>query len=351
MASPPRSSPATSPPFPHHIPLPNLNNPRKRPSVHPPQQYNTSKRRKQSSVAGSAVSSAHPLRQTSFPPEVGSFGNNVLGSPSVESDITGVTGEGGRSVATAGTGKGIKKKGKNSGRDLGGSVVGIGKRRSERSATGDVGDEEEDEDDGGEGLVDDGEELDKAAERKNLSILVDAFDPDQAERYEMFRRVKLKKETVRKIANFTLAQSVPAPVITTINGYTKTFIGTLIERAREIQQQWAAIETSPPRSQRQQQISIDPTDFSSHNPNNDLAFTEGSSNVIDPALLLGDEGAGLGEKHKRGLGPLLPDHLREALRRYRRDGEGNATGLTGFSVGLGVPGSGSARLQGRRLFR
>ena len=155
----------------------------------------------------------------------------------------------------------------------------------------------------------------------------------------------------RQIANFTLAQSVPAPVITTINGYTKTFIGTLIERAREVQQQWAALETPPPTPRRQQRVSIDPTDFHAENPNNEMAFAEGTSNAVDPALLLGDEGTKQAEKQNRDLGPLLPDHLREALRRHRRDGEGNATGLSGFSVGLGVPGTGSARLQRRRLFR
>ena len=154
-----------------------------------------------------------------------------------------------------------------------------------------------------------------------------------------------------QIANFTLAQSVPAPVITTINGYTKTFIGTLIERAREVQQQWAAIETPPATPQRQQQITIDPTDFNAKNPDNDAVFAQGSSSSIDPALLLGEDEPVEAVKQKKHLGPLLPDHFREALRRYRRDGDGNATGLTGFSVGLGLAGSGAARLQGRRLFR
>lgn len=94
---------------------------------------------------------------------------------------------------------------------------------------------------------------------------------------------------------------MPAPVITTINGYTKTFIGHLIERARDVQEQWA--EADAARS--------------------------------DPQL----------------VPPLLPDHLREALRRYRRDGGTQATGLTGSSVGLGVAGTAVARTQGRRIFR
>lgn len=56
-------------------------------------------------------------------------------------------------------------------------------------------------------------------------------------------------------------------------------------------------------------------------------------------------------KQNKELGPLLPDHLREALRRYKRDGEGGGAGLAGVSLGLGVPGAGAARLGGKRLFR
>ena len=118
----------------------------------------------------------------------------------MESDVTGFTGDGARSAITAGTGRGGKKKrGKKGARDVSGSVVAGTRGRSERSVTGDVGEEDDEEDDGGEGLIDDGEQLDMAAEKKNLSVLVDAFGPEQAERYEMFRRVKLRKETVRKV--------------------------------------------------------------------------------------------------------------------------------------------------------
>ena len=82
-----------------------------------------------------------------------------------------------------------------------------------------------------------------------------------------------------------------------------------------------------------------------------MFMCEEDSNTISVDVLQGDDTNSAVEKTQKDLGPLLPDHLREALRRYRRDGEAIATGLTGFSVGLGIPGSGSARLHGRRLFR
>ena len=57
--------------------------------------------------------------------------------------------------------------------------------------------------------------------------------------------------------------------------------------------------------------------------------------------------------HKGGL---LPDHLREALRRYKTDGEGAGVGFGGISLPmLGTQGPGTWRvgagMGGRRLFR
>lgn len=152
--------------------------------------------------------------------------------------------------------------------------------------------------------------------------------------------------------NQTVSQSVPPAVITTINGYTKTFVGTLIERAREVQQQWAALETPP---QTPPKIPIDPTDFYGQSLNDNIFTAESSGDAFADLTTAAQSGGKQAEKASapgsRDLGPLLPDHFREALRRYKRDGEGGGTGLTGVSVGLGLPGSGSARIGGRRLFR
>ena len=186
----------------------------------------------------------------------------------------------------------------------------------------------------------------------------------------MLRRCKLKKEVVRKvcivacaqvnpvelrlpqIVNQTVSQSLPAPVITTINGYTKVFVGTLVERAREVQQQWAALETPPDTPPK---VPIDPTDFHQENPNNEIfAAHETSGNAFSDLTIAAEQNRPAERKKveaPKDLGPLLPDHFREALRRYKRDGEGGGTGLAGGSVGLGIPGVGAARLGGKRLFK
>ena len=143
---------------------------------------------------------------------------------------------------------------------------------------------------------------------------------------------------------------MPPTVITTVTGATKTFIGTLIERAREVQLEWAALE-APPKTP--SKVPIDPTDFHVENPNNEsfTAATGGNAFAdLTSAAQSGGEPAKEMEPPKE-LGPLLPDHFREALRRYKKDGDGGGTGLTGVSVGLGMPGSGSLRLVGKRLFK
>lgn len=258
-----------------------------------------------------------------------------------------------------------------------------------------------------------------------------------------FRYLKLIGLRNLQITNQTLSQSVPQSVILTINGYTKTFIGELIDRARQVQLEWhiAALDqpyptrlipqlnppprsnppysahpsspysannfqnapvnsannngvravpspyasptpTQPPQttnaqsqsnssapgpgqqqppasqaqstsqsqpSQPQPQSSTQPSQSQpqSQAKTNDTSSPASTSSPVQaPALkkdqtcadLMGDE-----------LGPLTPDHLREALRRYKKDREGNATGFLGLSL-EGRENS-AAKLGGRRLFR
>ena len=139
-------------------------------------------------------------------------------------------------------------------------------------------------------------------------------------------------------------------MVVTVSGYTKAFVGILIERAREVQQQWAILGTPTPTPKK---VPVDPTDFHMANPNNDIYSAESSGSALQDLMKAAQGAAEPMNQHveRTDLGPLLPDHFREALRRYKRDGEGGGVGLAGVSVGLGVPGTGAARLGGRRLFK
>ncbi|KAF8424731.1 hTAFII28-like protein conserved region-domain-containing protein, partial [Tirmania nivea] len=130
--------------------------------------------------------------------------------------------------------------------------------------------------------------------KQRLALLVEHFDNDQLARYEAYRRSNLNKAAVKKITNQTLSQSVTANVGTVIGGFAKVYVCDIVQSALEIQNEW------------------------------------------------GDKG------------PLLPDHLREAARRYRMERQG-AVGnryLGGMHNGPG-PGLGADTFGGgvTRLFR
>jgi transcription initiation factor TFIID subunit 11 len=163
-------------------------------------------------------------------------------------------------------------------------------------------------------------------------MLIEAFTPDQAERYDMFRRVKLRKDQVRRVRgrafvilscveltwlqliNHILSQSVPPSVVVTVMGSTKVLLGELIERGRGIQAEWQATSET---------------------------FPSGKSVPDDTSL---DDRTKVADR-----GPLTPDHIREALRRYKRDREGGSAGYLGASLrGTEVT---AARAGNRRLFR
>src|SRR5690242_11240303 len=73
-----------------------------------------------------------------------------------------------------------------------------------------------------------------------------AMDPAQADRYATYRRIRLKRETVRRLVNQTLSQSVPQPVIIAVTSYSKAFIGELIDAALTVRDEWAASRTHLP---------------------------------------------------------------------------------------------------------
>ena len=102
---------------------------------------------------------------------------------------------------------------------------------------------------------------------------------------------------MRKIANFTLAQSVPPAVVTSVNAYSKTFVGAIIEGARTVQEEWARAEGN-------------------------IEWNEaGGALEVGQGWKADANGPGGGGVKRRALGPLLPDHIRESLRRWKRDGE------------------------------
>jgi transcription initiation factor TFIID subunit 11 len=192
-------------------------------------------------------------------------------------------------------------------------------------------------------------------------MLEEFMTPSQADRYATYRRIRLKRETVRKLVNQTLSQSVPQPVIIAVTSYSKTFIGELIDRALTIRDEWAAVATHLPNPDLPAQIlqqslgrpSAHIKDERNRPTNTDIQSAGWYLNQVDRSQSLWKEvekDAGLKERLKVcDKGPLTPAHLREAMRRYKRDRDGGGSGFAGMSL-EGVERT-MGRTGGRRLFK
>lgn len=189
--------------------LTTLSNPSKRP---PGPSLNTggpenAKRRKPSTF--SAVSSGHPLRQASFPPpdNVIASRQSSLSPPVSTTGRSSVIGGGKRSRggrrkaadarSQAGTSAAGTTTKAGSGAGKGSAVNGAGQYAAEED------DADEDEEDGlQDAMLEAGaipDEAQQKLEREHLRMLIDAFNPEQADRYDMWRRAKLNKAVVRRV--------------------------------------------------------------------------------------------------------------------------------------------------------
>lgn len=230
---------------------------------------------------------------------------------------------------------------------------------------------------------------------------MDAFNPLQSERYDLFKRAKLRKESLRRIVNHALSQSVPASVVTTVNGFTKVFAGEMIEKARTVQAEWAdahdqaallAFEAEEAAAEKAAQARAQAVPKSNsatsvpasgsgppsngvkkESPDDDQARlsplpSPAPGNNASPAPSSQQPGRSSAQgpaslRPRREFRPppnphrgqLLPSHLREALRRSKRDGESGGVGYSGLSMdNFGVKGAftwNSGSVGGRRLFR
>lgn len=379
MASPPASSPP-----------PSLALPRQRPTINtgglalptnPP-----NPRRKPSTA--SATSSSHPLRQTSFPPpESRSAVYSPEGSADFsDSEINGAIAGSDIGASDVGTGKKRKRGEKRprgrpakNPRPEGSAVNGAGGGRGTAGAEGGAEGEEDDED----------EDVDTADARDDIAMrlleesshqneLLLQMNDEQLERHAVYKRSKLRTQDVRRLINQTVSQSVPANVVTVVGAYTKMFAGLLIEGAREVQSEWVAVEEKRADGElngvarklrmgigaeeegRTHQEATQANSSETAQTNGHAGSDDTQPNTDDGSATLpaGDENGvravSPSQNIRRQLsdhdrGPLTPDHLREALRRYKKSRYGGTVGFTGLSLeGKDVA---AARVGGKRLFR
>ncbi|KAJ4286877.1 hypothetical protein N0V88_007891 [Collariella sp. IMI 366227] len=305
------------------------------------------KRRKASAISiASAPASAHPLRQTSFPPDDASpFGAR---SPSIDVDAMSFVSGSQISAAPIKKKRGRKSKAEKA-REQTPSVVGgraptavsgvsdsaVG--RGSKSVAAGGGDEGEAEDEGPTEVAataDVRTKEQKEEEHRIKGMLISALKPDQFARYENWRAANLSKASVRRLVNATISQSVAENVVIGMRAVAKVFIGDVIESARRVQGEW--IEKM---AEKQTDLPGPPP------PAEPMPATNGEGDT--------QENKDKGPDRDDRRGPLRPEHLREAVRRYRKGFEGGGVGMQWIHYQQQQAGVERfpTRTGGRRIFR
>ncbi|GAA6012004.1 hypothetical protein JCM8202_004227 [Rhodotorula sphaerocarpa] len=73
-----------------------------------------------------------------------------------------------------------------------------------------------------------------ARQKEDLRVLLEHFDENQMDRYEAYRRSGLTKNSVRRLVNSVLQQSVSPSILTVVRGFAKVFVGEIVEKACEL---------------------------------------------------------------------------------------------------------------------
>lgn len=108
---------------------------------------------------------------------------------------------------------------------------------------------------------------------EELRSLIEAFSPEQLRRYEVFRRSSLNKSNTRVLLSSILSQQVTQNLAMIVAGFSKVFVGEIVELALDVKREWDEAALAP------------------HSTGNSAEVPKGPT-------------------------PLQPQHLREAYRRY-----------------------------------
>ncbi|KAL9622498.1 MAG: hypothetical protein Q9160_003174 [Pyrenula sp. 1 TL-2023] len=221
------------------------------------------------------------------------------------------------------------------------------------------------------------------------SKLAQALNPTQFDRYSAFKRTKFQPKTLKRIVNQVVSQSVTHTPLVAMNLALKWFTGEIIELAVKVQEEMAekwevglekrlqreeiekeekkrketektkqatATTTNSPTKDSKKPNGADVSSDkenktkpppSSSTPTSTTPPTSFSSSTINPTQQPPlrrprpppPEFTTVSSHANPHQGGLLPEHLVEAVRRYRTNGEGNGMGFSGLSqAGLGVRG-------------
>jgi transcription initiation factor TFIID subunit 11 len=191
-----------------------------------------------------------------------------------------------------------------------------------------------------------------AKEKEHIATLQEALTTEQMQRYISYTRTKLKMGTLKRIINQTVSQSVTPNPLQAVQWVGKVFVGEIVEMARAVQGEWAV---GWQRAKEEERKEREKRNEQTKEEVDGEGVVRPKSTTTAPTVNPTEDLYAGANPHRGGL---LPDHIREALRRYKADGDGGGVGFGGYSFGnLAVKGEAVPRLGmgsgavGRRLFR
>ncbi|ORX64424.1 TAFII28-domain-containing protein [Anaeromyces robustus] len=99
--------------------------------------------------------------------------------------------------------------------------------------------QEDEEDQDIDGVYEELEEENTQLKNKEmLKDLLNEFSEEQIQRYEVYRRSTLPKAAVKRLVQNILNQSVSNSMGIVVGGFSKIFIGEIVEKARDVMEDW-----------------------------------------------------------------------------------------------------------------
>ncbi|KAI8595365.1 hTAFII28-like protein conserved region-domain-containing protein [Dissophora ornata] len=89
--------------------------------------------------------------------------------------------------------------------------------------------------------------------KEELKALLDCFSDEQLQRYEVYRRSVLSRPTVKKLVGTILNQQVTQTMAFVVAGFCKVFVGEMVEKAREVMEDWGETGAIRPEHLREAQ--------------------------------------------------------------------------------------------------
>ncbi|KAF9967871.1 hypothetical protein BGZ73_000340 [Actinomortierella ambigua] len=89
--------------------------------------------------------------------------------------------------------------------------------------------------------------------KEELKALLDCFSPEQLQRYEVYRRSVLSRPTIKKLVATILNQQVSQTMAFVVAGFCKVYVGEMVEKAKEVMDEWGHVGPIRPEHLREAQ--------------------------------------------------------------------------------------------------